>query len=135
MTDEAIKSAVPETEEQWLDREYALYYEQNIAAGEEHRIPVCPLSKKKFCAAVRDPSYQGFWDLHKAYQALFVRLKYPMKVNGGTRFDRDTVVRRATLEEVQEVWSGIHERADSPQVGVWLPSLPHPTIVSRDQIV
>lgn len=61
-------------------------------------------------------------------------LKYPLKL-GDRLYEKGIEVRRATLEEVQEIFPGMTYRADSVYFGIWLPDQPKPTVVLRTQLV
>lgn len=61
-------------------------------------------------------------------------LKYPLRL-GDRTYPAGTEVRKGTLEEMQQVWPSITYRADSAQIGVWLPEQERPTIVLKSQLV
>lgn len=62
-----------------------------------------------------------------------MKTKFPIKLKD-TLFPAGTEVRLATLQEMQAVWSEITVRKGSPQVGVWFPGIPVPTIIHNSQL-
>jgi hypothetical protein len=62
-----------------------------------------------------------------------MKTRYPVKLCE-VLFPEGTEVRPATLEEMQTLWPGIRMRKGSPQVGVWFPGLPVPTVIHTSQL-
>jgi hypothetical protein len=61
------------------------------------------------------------------------KLKWGLRV-GKTFYAPGTEVRLATLVEAQEVFPAIRLSENSNQVAVWLPDMPHPTIIHRKEV-
>lgn len=59
--------------------------------------------------------------------------KYPTKLCGRL-IPVGTEVRLATLEEMQKEWPSITYLGTTTHIGVWFPDMPHPTIVTLDDL-